>query len=106
MPTLACSGLTVADAYAEWGAMACACSRNAISARRSSGVSEGCSSKRPWRKRTDSSGRRNAALIMPVRIAGSALVRTAAKAGEVDHTSDEAVGESGRKAMGPVGRNR
>ena len=86
--------------------MACACSRNAISARRSSGVREGFSSSRSWRKRTDTSGRRNAALIIPVRIAGSDWVRTAAKVGVVDHTSEDAVGESGRKAIGPVGRNR
>ena len=71
--------------------MACACSRNAISARSSSGESEGCSSRRAWRKRTDGSGRRNAALIIPARITGSALVRIVAKAGVVDHTSEDAV---------------
>jgi len=48
----------------------------------------------------------NAALIMPVRIAGSALVSTAANAGEVDQTREAPVGESGRKAMGPVERIR
>jgi hypothetical protein len=41
-----------------------------------------------------------------VRTAGSAFVSTAANAGEVDHTSEDAVGERGRKAMGPVGRKR
>jgi len=45
-------------------------------------------------------------LIMLVRIAWSALVSTAANAGEVDQTREDAVGESGRKAMGPVGRKR
>jgi hypothetical protein len=29
-----------------------------------------------------------------------------AKEGVVDHTRDEVVGESGREAIGPVGRNR
>jgi len=43
---------------------------------------------------------------MLVKIAGSALLSTAAKAGEVDHTREATVEESGRKAMGPVGRKR
>jgi hypothetical protein len=34
------------------------------------------------------------------------LVSVPANGGEVDHTREEAVGESGRKAMGPVGRKR
>jgi len=47
MPTLASSGWAFADASADWGAIACACSRNVTSARRSSGVSEECSRRRP-----------------------------------------------------------
>jgi len=53
------------------------------------------------------SGRHNVGLIMPVRIAGSTLVSTAgsaANAGKVDQTREDAIGESGRKPMGPVGR--
>ena len=54
----------------------------------------------------DGSGRRNAALIIFVRTTGSAFVSTAANAGEVDYTSDDAVEERRRKAMGPIGRTR
>ena len=49
MPTLASSAWTLAEASAEWDAIACACSRNAISARRSSGEGEEASSRRAWR---------------------------------------------------------
>ena len=50
-------------------------------------------------------GRRNAASIMPARTVRSTLVRTTAKASVLDHiTSEDAVGESGRNAKGPVRR--
>ena len=34
------------------------------------------------------------------------MVNTAINAGEVDHTREDVVGESRRKATGPAGRNR
>jgi hypothetical protein len=58
------------------------------------------------RYRVDISGSRNAALIMLARTMGSAAVKADARWGFVDHTRDEAVSDSGRKAIGPVGRNR
>jgi hypothetical protein len=42
------------------------------------------------------------ALIMLVRTAGSVLVSTAANAGGVNYTREDAVWERGRNAMGPV----
>lgn len=53
----------------------------------------------------DTSGKRNAALIMLAKTAGSDLHSAAAWRGLVDQTNEETVGERGRKAMGPVGRN-
>ena len=60
---------------------------------------------RLWRYRRDTSGRRNAALIMPARTAGSQARSALARCGFVDQTSDDAVGDRGKKAIGPVGRN-
>lgn len=57
------------------------------------------------RYRIDTSGKRNAALIMLANTAGSDLHNAAAWRGPVDQTKEEIVGERGRKAMGPVGRN-
>jgi hypothetical protein len=54
----------------------------------------------------ENSGRRKAALIMLISTAGSEDVKADARRGFVDQTNDEVVGERGRKAMGPVGRNR
>jgi hypothetical protein len=51
-------------------------------------------------------GIRNAAFIMLERTADSAFMRAVARAGLVDHTREDAVLDSGRNAMGPVGRNR
>jgi len=53
----------------------------------------------------EASGRRNAAFIMLAKIIGSDLTKAAASGGFVDQTRDETVGDRGRKAMGPVGRN-
>ena len=53
----------------------------------------------------DTSGRRKAAFIMLAKIMGSNLTKAAARGGFVDQTRDDTVGERGRKAMGPVGRN-
>ena len=53
----------------------------------------------------DTSGRRNAAFIIFVKIIGSDLTNVAARGGFVDQTKDDTVGDNGRKAMGPVGRN-
>jgi hypothetical protein len=53
----------------------------------------------------DTSGRRNAAFIMLVKIIGSDLTKAAARGGFVDQTREETVGDRGRKAIGPVGRN-
>jgi len=39
-------------------------------------------------------------------MAGSAALNAEASFGLVDHTSDDALGERGRNAMGPVGRKR
>jgi hypothetical protein len=36
---------------------------------------------------------------------GPDAIKAVAKGGFVDQTRDEAIGERGRKAMGPVGRN-
>lgn len=54
----------------------------------------------------EKAGRRKAALIIVDRTAGSHARRALAICGLVDQTRDEAVGEKGRKAIGPVGRNR
>lgn len=54
----------------------------------------------------DTAGNLNAALIMPARTVGSTPFSACAKCGFVDHTSDDAVAESGRNAMGPVARKR
>lgn len=65
--------------------------------------------------RTDISGSLNAAFIISFRISGSApgVVALAgaadsaeARAGLVDQTREEAVGDNGRNAIGPVGRKR
>ena len=58
-----------------------------------------------WRYRTDTSGRWNATFIRLASTTGSELQSAAARGGFVDQTRDETVGDSGRKAMGPVGRN-
>ena len=42
---------------------------------------------------------------MLVKIIGSELTKVAAREGFVDQTREETVGDRGRKAMGPVGRN-
>ena len=61
---------------------------------------------RSLRYRIDTSGSRNAAFIILVRTGGSEAIKAAARRGLVDQTKDDVVGERGRKAMGPVGRNR
>ena len=45
-------------------------------------------------------------MIMLVRTAGSEESSAFARCGFVDQTRDEAVGERGKNAMGPVGRKR
>ena len=60
---------------------------------------------RLWRYLRDTSGSRNAALIMLTSTPGSEARSALARCGLVDQTREDAVGESGRKAMGPVGRN-
>lgn len=42
---------------------------------------------------------------MPANTEGSSALRAVASAGLVDHTSVDAVVDSGRHAIGPVGRN-
>lgn len=42
---------------------------------------------------------------MWARICESAVLSAEAKEGFVDHTRDETVGDKGRNAIGPVGRN-
>jgi len=42
---------------------------------------------------------------MLVKIIGSDLTKAAARGGFVDQTRDDTVGDRGRKAIGPVGRN-
>ena len=54
----------------------------------------------------DTSGSLNAALIIWFKICGPAAVKIDARSGFVDHTREETVDESGRKAIGPVGRKR
>lgn len=54
----------------------------------------------------DIEGNRKAALIMKASTPGSHSFNASASAGRVDQTSDDMVGESGRKAIGPVGRKR
>jgi hypothetical protein len=61
---------------------------------------------RSYRYFMEKAGRRKAALIMVERTAGSQARRALAMCGLVDQTREEAVEEKGRKAIGPVGRNR
>lgn len=54
----------------------------------------------------DISGNLKAALMRYVKARGSMDVKAAAKAGFVDQTKEDAVGDKGRNATGPVGRKR
>lgn len=54
----------------------------------------------------DVSGNLNAALTIRVKTSGSTARSAAASGGFVDQTSEDAVGETGRHAIGPVGRKR
>lgn len=51
------------------------------------------------------SGSRNAAFTKIANVSAGEAFSAPAMAGVVDHTREEAVGESGRQAMGPVGKN-
>ena len=99
----------VTEAYAEYFEMLWDRSLNAISSLNASceRISPAASASRirSWRYRIDTSGKRNAALIMLANTAGSDLHSADAWRGLVDQTKEETVGERGRKAMGPVGRN-
>ena len=53
----------------------------------------------------DISGSLKAALIMCPSTSGPAFVRASAMCGLVDQTRLDAVGERGKNAMGPVGKN-
>ena len=96
--------------YAERGSMWCERSRQDISSCSCwelMGAPLLAESRICWCKyRRDTSGRRKAALIMLVRTAGSEESSAFARCGFVDQTRDEAVGERGKNAMGPVGRKR
>jgi hypothetical protein len=57
------------------------------------------------RYRIETSGRRKAAFIMLLITTAPEAIKAVARGGFVDQTKDEAMGERGRNAMGPVGRN-
>jgi hypothetical protein len=100
----------VVDEYAECCGIPCDFSRHDISSAicdATSGFPDLCASRRRLCKYCmEISGSRNAAFIMQRRTGALAAVRAAASCGLVDQTNDEAVGERGRKAMGPVGKKR
>jgi SLT domain-containing protein len=90
--------------------MSCARSRkttsSATSAAESGAPLECASSSRECRYLTDRYGSRKAALTIRARTSGSQAFKAVARAGVVDQTSEDTVGESGRNAIGPVGRKR
>lgn len=89
--------------------MACDCSRHIISLLIWGPVTGDpavwASTMSLWRYRIETSGSLKAAFIMLDNTSGPAAMRAAANGGLVDHTREETVGERGRKAIGPVGKN-